>query len=383
MGVYSASMNTGYNNDYFPYTLESAEIDETLYADDIYHAASKIILQTEQNYYMMMQAVGISELAEIEEGVVLEASGTGFFTAIKNFFKKLFSKVASLLKTFGMKLASMSKDAQSFCDKYRDDINNIKVPKDFDYEGYKFTHVDDAFKFEWPDGSNNSPATNIPDLIERIGKTSGGADETDPDVVKNKPEYKTASEHFKDTDKKSEWFESIRGKTIGKNKLDADDFEDEIFKYFHNNDTEPDTINNVDAKAYRDVICNSNSKKTIVNNNFDAFKAQYNTLMNTLEKMEKEYSNTTGVGSGGGNTNPIASLQLQLVRWWNEEMKFWYECNTTINQAQLNAIAERNQQYKKVIVKLLSKSRMNTKDVDESAGFGMSHYNPLENLQFI
>ncbi len=372
MGVYSSNLNNFNNHDYFPYSLDSDEIDTSL-INNVDEAASEIIIQTEQNWYTMMKAVGISELSAIETNgdVIYEAANIGsFFTAIKNFFKKLFQKVAALFKTFAMKLYAGTRDAKTFCDKYKEQINTLTVPSDFEYQGYKFTHINEAHPFK-----NKNDTDDIESIEHDI-------DTTDP----TSDSIKKRIEEFADADKQKDKKEDIRGNILrGKGKIDASEWDEEVFKYFHGEQTEKDTIDNISPSSYRDDIINSSKIKSVVDADFTEFKANYNNLMAKLDKKEKDLQNQTPVEDVNGNkvTDKAVEAKLKITKIWSEQRKFEYECITTVYNAQLKAIEEQNRQYKAVLVKLLSKSRMGTKKLDENAEFGVSHYNALDNINFI
>lgn len=383
MGVYSSSLSNNQNINYFPYNLDSDEIDTSM-IHNANEAASEIIVQTEQNWYTMMKAVGLSELNAIETDgdVIYEAANvTSFFTAIKNFFKKLFQKIAALFKTFAMRIYANSRDAQTFCDKYKDQIESLTVPKDFEYQGYDFEHIDESVPFaNWDDSE-----------LDKIQKDLGTIQDDD-EAKKRKQDV----DNYANTDKENDVREGIRGEVLFRNKskkITTDEWEEEVFKYFHKNQTEKDTINNVSPTHYRDEIINANKYKSVIDEDFTKFRSEYNKLMQELEKMQNELSkhtlrdtstpgnnNTTGTKK---ETDPVVDIKLKLARIYADRNKFKYECASYVYNAQLNAIEEHNKQYKAVLVKLLSKSRMSTKKLDENTEFGVSHYNALNNINFI
>lgn len=371
MGVYSSVGAFSYNNtiDHFPYGLDSEEIEvNESFLMDSTRAASEILVQSEQNWKTLMEAVGISELNEIETGVVTEAGSTGgFFAGVKKFFANLFKKIAGLFKTLLMKITSGCSDAEKFCDKYKNEINRLTVPEDFEYKGYEFTNIDKAISY------------NEGGIIAKKLTTF------DKDTTERKLLLDAAKENDKKTDLKDE----IRAGILGKSgKVEDSEWSEEVFKYFHKNETDPDTIDSISPTSYRDTITKSSEYKTIINKSYNDFKSDYNTLISNLEETEKNINSQ--MPDKTGNPDPATvkadqenfSKALTACRTYIELEKFAWGLYTDFYNAGLNAIQERNRQYKAVLVKLLSKSMMKGAK-NESADFGISHYNALDNLNFI
>lgn len=375
MGVYSSVGAFSYNNtiDHFPYGLDSEEIEvNESFLMDSTRAASEILVQSEQNWKTLMEAVGISELNEIETGVVTEAGSTGgFFAGVKKFFANLFKKIAGLFKTLLMKIMAGCSDAEKFCEKYKNEINKLTVPEDFEYEGYKFSNIDNKLTFN--DGGIASKTLSDLKFNDFNGFNVNNNDITNLLAA------------AKENDKKTELKDAIRGGIIPGNSgsLEESEWDDKLFEYFHNNEKDPVTISDIEPRSYRDTITKSSTYKQQINASFTEAKTAYNKLLSDLEKAENEINNKMpGKTEEDENNQEKYSKMLTACRTFIELKKFSWGLQTEFYNAGLNTIQERNRQYKAVLVKLLSKS-MTKGAKNESVDFGISHYNALDNLNFI
>ena len=101
-----------------------------------------------------MEACAIQEFCYFEENgtemAYTEAAGEGFWTSVKNFFKKIWEKIQSIFKKVIMQFMSWAKNDKDFLKKYEKDIRkNIRTQDSTDIEVkvYPYTPFLTAGKF--------------------------------------------------------------------------------------------------------------------------------------------------------------------------------------------------------------------------------------------
>ena len=379
MGLYS---NYGIDSlrENATYDIWSSDIDTSVLEkyDDIGDMGSEIIVQCEQNWATLIKTIGLSELADVENGVdtttvIYEAGGLkGFFAAAKKFFKGLFDKVAALLKAIGLRLFGGCKDAKDFCEKYKKEINNIKVPDDFEYQGYEYQHLSAS-------DTDYINSEEIKDLQSMSIKKE--------DAMKDTRIAKYVG-IYKDNDKKIDEQDRIRGKILKGNStiITEDDWAEEIFKYFRNGETEKVTIDKINPDQMAKDIMDSNNVKKAIDSVLNSYKHTNANVNSTLTKVEKNIDEMFDSDDITYTDEEKTSLSASrtAIQAAVEMIKFEYTCIVNVINAQFKALEDRNKEYKSVLIKLINKTRFNNLKKDESADFGMSHYSSaIENIQFI
>ena len=141
MGMYSRNI---YSDGAVSELLENCEAIEPR-TDYFAEAALNIVVEGEENYNRIVQAVGIDEYNYFEENgveMVYEAADIkGFFGKIKAFFVNLLQKIKGLIKKFISLFDSYTKSDKDFVNKYRRHLVSVNM-KNFEYKGYKFKYID-------------------------------------------------------------------------------------------------------------------------------------------------------------------------------------------------------------------------------------------------
>ena len=140
-----------------------------------YEGALMHVYENEINYYSLMKAVGLSEMKYYQETggslFVHEAGAFGsFIEKVKAFFKKVIEKIKSIFKKFIAAIDQYTLENKKFVKKYGQEIMRKNLT-DFEFEGYKFSELDNyAKKF-----TDNSDA---------IEKAITGLENTHSDIEK-------------------------------------------------------------------------------------------------------------------------------------------------------------------------------------------------------
>ncbi len=95
--------------------------------------------ECEHNWTKFMEAVGISELAEMQMGELInEANIRSMIETVKRFFIKIKDKIKEITNSFLTKIDNFYKEHISFIERNEKKIKRITLPSDFEYEGYNF-----------------------------------------------------------------------------------------------------------------------------------------------------------------------------------------------------------------------------------------------------
>lgn len=170
------------------------------------------------------------ELAAATEGVdvagskfeaMLEAANQNVLQKVKTFLQKLWEKVKAFFHNVKRFIASIMMSGKDFVKKYKADIDKLKGLKDFEFEMYKYddAKIDDVDEINVDDAADKL----VGKALEKVKNVASTTAEKIDDVVK---EYK---ESFNE-----KWEDGMRGLAVGKGSIPAEDFDEELFKYFRN-----------------------------------------------------------------------------------------------------------------------------------------------------
>lgn len=106
-------------------------------------AGCRAVAENERNYNRLVEAYTIQELnylAETGEELVTEGAFSSFFESVKAFFKKVWEKIQSIVKSALMYFNKMSMSDKEFYNKYKNDISKAqsKNLSEIDVSIYKY-----------------------------------------------------------------------------------------------------------------------------------------------------------------------------------------------------------------------------------------------------
>lgn len=141
--LYTMESFTGINN--VPdFTTENLMESSIAPADEnLFIAGCKAVAENERNYNRIMEAYTIQELnylSENGEELVTEGAFSSFFESVKAFFKKVWEKIQSIVKSALMYFNKMAMSDKEFYNKYKNDISNAQAKNlsDIDVSIYKY-----------------------------------------------------------------------------------------------------------------------------------------------------------------------------------------------------------------------------------------------------
>ena len=261
-----------------------------------YEGALMHVYENELNYYSLMKAVGLSEMKYYQETggslFVHEAGAFGsFIEKVKAFFKKVIEKIKSIFKKFIAAIDQYTLENKKFVKKYGQEIMRKNLT-DFEFEGYKFSKLDDeASKFTTASKNIETAVTNLENVHANIEKgTYAGLTSSTPSFASTDSildgieigssmtsEQKTAAQ------------EIARGKLVGEaggKRLDTDDFRDRLQELFYGDgkDGDKETLENINMRTQLNYI--DDSKKTIKDAERDQ-RTITKHIENALKKLDK------------------------------------------------------------------------------------------------
>lgn len=422
MGIYTNfSLNEGVSSDYTSV--------EPFKGDHFNYQSLGIIAAAESaaNQNAFMKAIALQELAAVEQygttDVLYEGVNIrGIIDKVKAFFKKIIEKIHKIFHTFIAKMSAWFGSSADFAKKYEKEImkNWSQVSNDWEFKGYKFNHtnitktsstsdlgtlksklkgiVDDyapagaaekaksAVANAIGEGSILEAATYIKSFEE--ADTNKDTETTTAPGTKQQHDLKaTDAADFNALvkalrDKLDDIKDQIRGFSIdfksSDKKLDANEFNEELFKYFRNNeDTKQDLKKDDILSCYGGSI-----------NGMMTFLKDFSKIKSDLEKeeraftkavddvvknLEKANDDTIKSNKSQSDTNAVKTNEaiVGLVSLVQSILGFQKECGVQHFAAKLQAVKDACSQAKEVSVKVIGLSKKMT----ESADFGNESHN--------
>ena len=201
-------------------------------SDDFISEGMEIILGMTENYNMVMEHVGRSELLALEQTgeqlVYTEGVIGSIFSTIKKFLTKVWEKIKSLFKRFIMMIDSYTKNDKAFINKYRQQIYRHKSLSDFTFKGYVYT-IDTG---------------KIKDMMDELRGESKKAKDDAINNPSNQGQNTAEYLQKEKIDKMDDIIEGIRGKVLAKypkgkdSKYTSEEFRKELKELLRNGESE-------------------------------------------------------------------------------------------------------------------------------------------------
>lgn len=365
MGIYTSNNTTGV--DIYSPVQEEFKVDGLNV--NFHYLATEVVAESSRLYNNIMKSVGIAELQYFEEHgseVIYEAGDiSSFIEKAKAFFKKLIDKVKAIFHAFMAKLSTYIKDDKAFARKYKNEFVDkwSKTKDDFEFKGYKFTIP------EITDDSFSIPTTVEAAIqLELLSKAT--------DISSFGAVTATLENHVKSIkDHREEYQDKLRGAVLdiigitGKGDVDSSDFADYLFEGFRNGESSKTSIEKKDiANNSADII---NDLETGANTKHKAekiSKATIKSIDNVIKKLEGFQKDARGKILEKDQAKKIdANLGSAIISYISEGislLKNFEEYCTQATGAYLQALSDRNRQWKAVVAKVIAGGK---KMVEEGA----------------
>ena len=261
-----------------------------------YEGALMHVYENELNYYSLMKAVGLSEMKYYQETggslFVHEAGAFGsFIEKVKAFFKKVIEKIKSIFKKFIAAIDQYTLENKKFVKKYGQEIMRKNLT-DFEFEGYKFSKLDDAASaFTTASKNIETAVTNLENAHANIekGTYTGLTSTTTKFASTNSILDNVEIGSSMTSEQKTAAQEIARGKLVGETggkRLDTDDFRDRLQELFYGDgkDGDKETLENINMRTQLNYIDDSKTTiKKVEKNQKDITKH----IENALKKLDK------------------------------------------------------------------------------------------------
>lgn len=233
---------------------------------------------------------------------IINESFNGFFNKIKDIIDKFIKWIKKIFKTFVTKINALF-GSEKFIKKNEKLLQKFDSQDEFEFNGYEFTNVD----------SNAFPAATalsaFTSNIQGKGYLEGLYDGIDWDSItgENDDERRANASTIMNTKLQNnidnlnnsleDFYDEFRALVIGKRteKIDSNDYADELFKFFRNKESETSNIT-IDSTYVNEAYRRFKDYKTVINNiekvQKDIIK-DYESLSNYLDKMIKLNKDTT------------------------------------------------------------------------------------------
>lgn len=352
MGVFANSaLRESYG--YAPDVLRNVSVRKFDEDATIMESCMQAMLESECEWRDIISEMAAREYSVLESTgreMVWEAADIrGFFNKVKEWFKKLWEKIAGLFSKFIGALASKVSSDSAFASKYKDDYNKyITYAKDINMKWYEFKNVEQdpylSFSAVAVDAGNDYYSKFESYLIAGFKASSNKIQVVD--------KLKEQIKYFKDKEKDTR--DSYRGaivkkidSTFSNGSVSSSNFVTEVKKAFRGEEHSTfkpatDAPNNI-----MDAIKTTNNEKTIAKANYDKLKANINSVIALIDKADKATVKSTDEDY----------LRSQIASIVCGELKYVGALFQTVNGIHLSCLNERRSMYKAMVVKTIASGR--------------------------
>ena len=329
--------------------MEDDSVKPSMY-EDFTEGAMVAVAESETNYTRLMMGIGITEAvaySETGEPMVYTESFIGdVVDKIKAFFKKLWDKIKALFKRFVLMF-----------DQYFKSKSRIlkSSTKDMTFSGYPFFKSKGVKAGSAVDSKIENADAVVKTIEDKIGKYDLNTTEDALDKL---------------SEKREETVDQFRGSLVEQNSVDASDFHDELFEYFHGA-TSKETLSDSDAEMNLSncIIVLEKSKDTIKSAQkvVDKIGKWIDDAVKTIENEAKSATekNISDMSGSDDEKSKAKTLQGRIV---NTHIALFRDCGGVLTQyagAVLTALKDMNRQARAICAKAIVKSG---KINEESAG---------------
>ena len=321
MGIYSIHES----NESLLSNMEPYEI----YTENFYEAGLQIAYETAVNQHNLMKAIGIQELAALEETgeeIVYEAVNVkGIIDKMKAAIMKLWNKIKALVAKFAAKFQSYGGDDKKFVDRYKKQIL-MGSAKGLEVKGYNFT----------------TDALTVSDAVSKgLGTEAAKAAKA---VMGGATGTKVNKDDFED---------KMRGAILGKGSLDASEFSKELKAVYRSGEDSPETLENIN-KGEIVAFLSSGTDKAIkaIKGDLTTQEKEYNNAIKKLNDLEKKLLKEK---PADGAKYAAASEGLANISDANQVFTTGMSLIQLVHSARMKAFNDKRHQCKSICSKIIGR----------------------------
>lgn len=338
MGIYSIHES----NESLLSNMEPYEI----YTENFYEAGLQIAYETAVNQHNLMKAIGIQELAAIEETgeeIVYEAVNVkGIIDKMKAAIMKLWNKIKSLVAKFAAKFQSFGGDDKKFINRYKKQIL-MGSAKGLEVKGYNFT----------------TDALTVSDAVAKGLNTE--AAKAAKAVMGGATDTKVNKDDFED---------KMRGAILGKGSLDASEFSKELKAVYRSGEDSPQTLENIN-KGELVAFLSSGTDKSIkaIKADLTTQEKEYNNAIKKLNDLEKKLLKEK---PADGDKYAKASEGLANISDANQVFTTGMSLIQLVHSARMKAFNDKRHQCKSICSKIIGRKE------PKNESYGYEDYNNFD-----
>lgn len=321
MGIYSIHES----NESLLSNMEPYEI----YTENFYEAGLQIAYETAVNQHNLMKAIGIQELAALEETgeeIVYEAVNVkGIIDKMKAAIMKLWNKIKALVAKFAAKFQSFGGDDKKFINRYKKQIL-MGSAKGLEVKGYNFT----------------TDALTVSDAVSKgLGTEAAKAAKA---VMGGATDTKVNKDDFED---------KMRGAILGKGSLDASEFSKELKAVYRSGEDSPQTLENIN-KGELVAFLSSGTDKSIkaIKADLTTQEKEYNNAIKKLNDLEKKLLKEK---PADGDKYAKASEGLANISDANQVFTTGMSLIQLVHSARMKAFNDKRHQCKSICSKIIGR----------------------------
>lgn len=321
MGIYSIHES----NESLLSNMEPYEI----YTENFYEAGLQIAYETAVNQHNLMKAIGIQELAALEETgeeIVYEAVNVkGIIDKMKAAIIKLWNKIKALVAKFAAKFQSFGGDDKKFINRYKKQIL-MGSTKGLEVKGYNFT----------------TDALTVSDAVSKGLNTE--AAKAAKAVMGGATDTKVNKDDFED---------KMRGAILGKGSLDASEFSKELKAVYRSGEDSPQTLENIN-KGEIVAFLSSGTDKSIkaIKADLTTQEKEYNNAIKKLNDLEKKLLKEK---PADGDKYAAASEGLANISDANQVFTTGMSLIQLVHSARMKAFNDKRHQCKSICSKIIGR----------------------------
>ena len=383
--------------------IKNDKLIEPCKEEDLIEASLNAIIDVEENYSSIMQAVALHEancLADTEQSYVYtEANISDFIRAVKRFLLRIWDKIVGLYKRFIMFMDRLSMEDKAFIKKYRKQIFDGKNLSDFTFFGYRYTIIE-------------------AEIVKAIGELKkpppqiwGGQGNLN-DIAKKSGETKNINT---DTSMKAQagledQIEELRGKVLacfrtGKGKAGKysnGDFLKELHHCLRNGQDGKEELDQTQLNVtdvVRELMSSADAKKK-AKTAFKEGKRCIDEGIKTADSLQSEaFRNSSAIknpesvearkmGKGGSDrTNRQAHEDsIRQIGYFLNYTRISKSILISLEGSVLSALRERSRQYKLCLVKIIHHepdTKKEDADINESARYTFQTEDYISDIKLI
>lgn len=297
------------------------------------------ILETEQNYNAMMEAVAMDELSYFAEAGEEQPSGEGkvkkFFDMVIKFFEKIWQKIKGYFQKFFNWTTMLIRDNQKFLITIKKQLKGIS---DVEYKGYNYTNFDKNVATLYDQSVNKIPDISVTTLDKKFLYTT-------IETTYVKDEVAGFIEDMKDNFETH--MNTTRGVYVGKANCDRGDYSKELFKFFRDDKSDVAKVK-YNLSDLFEMISNAKEIKADAEEDMKGLNKKINEIIKELQKARNTL--LTIIKKDESTKANLKALNLS-IKVTKEQLSIAQQ----FSAAKVSAIKQRTHQAKAACVKAANK----------------------------